>query len=76
MGGNIYGSLSDGPGASTTGNTVTNSGTVITSVVTVTARTGTRPDGTPEISAILVPPGTPGFTVEPAYDKLGIVRER
>ena len=34
---------------------ITNSGTAITSVVTVTARTGTRPDGTPEISAILVP---------------------
>jgi butyryl-CoA dehydrogenase len=50
---------------------ITNSGTEITSVVTVTTRTGTREDGTPEISAILVPSGTPGFTVEPAYDKLG-----
>jgi butyryl-CoA dehydrogenase len=50
---------------------ITNSGTEITSVVTVTTRTGTRPDGTPEISAILVPTGTPGFTVEPGYDKLG-----
>ncbi|MEP6852958.1 MAG: acyl-CoA dehydrogenase family protein [bacterium] len=45
---------------------ITNSGTPITSVVTVTARTG--PD---EVSALLVPAGTPGFTVEPAYDKLG-----
>jgi alkylation response protein AidB-like acyl-CoA dehydrogenase len=45
---------------------ITNSGTEITSVVTVTARTG--PD---EISAVLVPSGTPGFTVEPAYEKLG-----
>ena len=45
---------------------ITNSGTEITSLVTVTARTG--PD---EISAIIVPSGTPGFTVEPAYDKLG-----
>lgn len=45
---------------------ITNSGTSITSVVTVTARTG---DG--EISAILVPSGTPGFVVEPAYEKLG-----
>ncbi len=35
-------------------------------MITVTARTG--PD---EISAILVPAGTPGLTVEPAYDKLG-----
>ncbi|SDT05220.1 acyl-CoA dehydrogenase family protein [Microlunatus soli] len=50
---------------------ITNSGTEITSVVTVTARTGTRDDGRPEISAIVVPSGTPGFTVEPAYHKLG-----
>ncbi len=50
---------------------ITNSGTDITSVVTVTTRTGTREDGKPEISAILVPAGTPGFIVEPAYDKLG-----
>ncbi|MDP9221870.1 MAG: acyl-CoA dehydrogenase family protein [Actinomycetota bacterium] len=50
---------------------ITNSGTDITSVVTVTARTGETPEGKPEISAILVPSGTPGFTVEPAYDKLG-----
>jgi short/branched chain acyl-CoA dehydrogenase len=50
---------------------ITNSGTDITSVVTVTARTGTRDDGRPEISAILLPRGTRGFTVEPAYDKLG-----
>jgi short/branched chain acyl-CoA dehydrogenase len=45
---------------------ITNSGTAITSVVTVTARTG--PD---EISTLLVPSGTPGFIVEPAYEKLG-----
>lgn len=50
---------------------ITNSGTEITSVVTVTARTGERPDGRPEISAIMVPAGTPGFVVEPAYRKLG-----
>jgi len=50
---------------------ITNSGTTITSVVTVTARTGTRPDGSAEISALLVPAGTPGFEVQPAYDKLG-----
>lgn len=45
---------------------ITNSGTDITSVVTVTARTG---EG--EISTIMVPTGTPGFVVQPAYDKLG-----
>jgi butyryl-CoA dehydrogenase len=50
---------------------ITNSGTDITSCVTVTARTGELPDGRAEISAIIVPNGTPGFTVEPAYDKLG-----
>jgi short-chain 2-methylacyl-CoA dehydrogenase len=50
---------------------ITNSGSPITSVVTITARTGTRVDGKPEISAIIVPSGTPGFVAEPAYDKLG-----
>src|SRR6478735_3520402 len=40
---------------------ITNSGTDITSVVTVTARTGTNEDGSPQISAIMVPAGTPGF---------------
>ncbi|MFS0886435.1 acyl-CoA dehydrogenase family protein [Aeromicrobium sp. 179-A 4D2 NHS] len=49
---------------------ITNSGSEITSLVTVTARTGTR-DGRPEISAIVVPVGTPGFVAEPGYDKLG-----
>ncbi|MEO8827645.1 acyl-CoA dehydrogenase family protein [Lapillicoccus sp.] len=50
---------------------ITNSGTDLTSVVTVTARTGTNEDGSPQISAILVPAGTPGMVVEPAYRKLG-----
>jgi short/branched chain acyl-CoA dehydrogenase len=45
---------------------ITNSGTEMTSLVTVTAKTGED-----EISAIIVPSGTPGFIVEPAYDKLG-----
>jgi butyryl-CoA dehydrogenase len=45
---------------------ITNSGTDITSLVTITARTG--PD---EISTIVVPSGTPGFVVEPAYRKMG-----
>src|SRR5882757_8790686 len=45
---------------------ITNSGTSITSHVTITARTG--PD---EISAIIVPAGTPGFIVAPPYEKLG-----
>ncbi len=50
---------------------ITNSGSDITSLVTVTARTGTRENGTAEVSTIIVPSGTPGFTAEPAYDKLG-----
>lgn len=45
---------------------ITNAGTPITSLVTITARTG---DG--EISALIVPAGTDGFTVEPAYRKMG-----
>lgn len=50
---------------------ITNSGTDRTSVVTVTARTGETADGKAEISAIMIPSGTTGFTVEPPYDKLG-----
>lgn len=50
---------------------ITNSGSDITSCVTVTARTGERDGGKPEISTIIVPSGTPGFTAEKAYDKLG-----
>src|SRR6476620_3070879 len=50
---------------------ITNSGSDITSVVTVTARTGTRDDGRAEISTIILPTDTPGFTAEPPYDKLG-----
>lgn len=49
---------------------ITNSGTPITRFVTVTAVTGER-EGRKEISTIVVPSGTPGFTVEPAYDKVG-----
>jgi alkylation response protein AidB-like acyl-CoA dehydrogenase len=49
---------------------ITNSGTAITRFVTITAVTGQR-EGRKEISTIIVPSGTPGFTVEPAYDKVG-----
>jgi len=49
---------------------ITNSGTGITRFVTVTAVTG-RTGDRPEISTIIVPNGTPGFTVGPAYDKVG-----
>ena len=50
---------------------ITNSGSDITSCVTVTARTGTRENGSPEISAIILPSGTEGFVAEAPYDKLG-----
>ncbi|TQO20987.1 alkylation response protein AidB-like acyl-CoA dehydrogenase [Rhodoglobus vestalii] len=50
---------------------ITNSGSKITKLVTVTAVTGRRDNGKPELSAILVPNGTPGFTVHPPYDKVG-----
>ena len=50
---------------------ITNSGTDITALVTVTAVTGTNPDGSKELSAIIVPSGTPGFTVAPGYSKVG-----
>lgn len=54
---------------------ITNSGTPITSVITITAVTGEEvlPDGTvkKELSCILVPSGTPGLTVGESYDKVG-----
>jgi alkylation response protein AidB-like acyl-CoA dehydrogenase len=50
---------------------ITNSGTDITGLVTVTAVTGTREDGGKEISSIIVPSGTPGFTVAEKYSKVG-----
>ncbi|MEV1020651.1 acyl-CoA dehydrogenase family protein [Streptomyces sp. NPDC050264] len=50
---------------------ITNSGTDITGLVTVTAVTGRKPDGRPLISAIIVPSGTPGFTVGAPYSKVG-----
>ena len=50
---------------------ITNSGTDITCLVTVMAVTGTNPDGSKELSTIIVPSGTPGFTVAPGYSKVG-----
>jgi short/branched chain acyl-CoA dehydrogenase len=49
---------------------ITNSCTAITSFVTLTAVTA-REAGRPEISAIVVPSATPGFTVAPGYSKVG-----
>ncbi|WP_261569510.1 acyl-CoA dehydrogenase family protein [Frankia gtarii] len=50
---------------------ITNSGTDITRLVTVTAVTGQTSAGRKEISAILVPVPTAGFTAQPAYSKVG-----
>ncbi|QIK08645.1 acyl-CoA dehydrogenase family protein [Streptomyces sp. Je 1-4] len=50
---------------------ITNSGTDITGLVTVTAVTGRKDDGSPLISSIIVPSGTPGFTVGAPYSKVG-----
>ncbi len=51
---------------------ITNSGTDISAGVTITAVTA-RGEGAHrgEISAILVPQGTPGYEIQPAYRKLG-----
>ncbi|MBX3285558.1 MAG: acyl-CoA dehydrogenase family protein [Actinobacteria bacterium] len=51
---------------------ITNSGTELTSIVTITARTDAPGStGKPEISTIVVPAGTPGFEVQPPYRKMG-----
>ena len=50
---------------------ITNSGTDITALITVTAVTGTKEDGKKEISTIIIPAGTPGLTVAPGYSKVG-----
>jgi alkylation response protein AidB-like acyl-CoA dehydrogenase len=49
---------------------ITNSGTDITSVVTVTAITGVN-GGRKEISAIMIPAGNPGLIVSENYSKVG-----
>lgn len=49
---------------------ITNSGTEITAGTTITAVTGER-NGRPEISNILVPQDTPGFTRSKKYRKMG-----
>jgi short/branched chain acyl-CoA dehydrogenase len=50
---------------------ITNSGTDITGLITVTAITGRSEGGRPEISAIIVPAGTPGLSVSRPYSKVG-----
>jgi short/branched chain acyl-CoA dehydrogenase len=50
---------------------ITNSGTSITRLVTVTAVTGEEFDGRKEISSILVPVPRDGFVVSKKYSKIG-----
>jgi short/branched chain acyl-CoA dehydrogenase len=50
---------------------ITNSGTAISKVCTITAATGEGADGAKEISAIIVPTDTPGFGVGKSYRKIG-----
>ena len=52
---------------------ITNSGTALTSLVTVLASTGGGAEAgeRKEISAIMIPAGTPGFTVGGKYSKVG-----
>ncbi len=50
---------------------ITNSGTDISVGVTITAVTGKGDGEGPEISAIIVPKGTPGYHVLASYRKLG-----
>ncbi len=49
---------------------ITNASTKITDGVTVLCRTGTRDDGRPELSCILVDTGTPGYTAKEMHDKM------
>jgi short-chain 2-methylacyl-CoA dehydrogenase len=50
---------------------ITNCGTEISAGVTVTAVTGKSNGSRPEISALMIPTGTPGYQVQASYRKLG-----
>jgi short/branched chain acyl-CoA dehydrogenase len=50
---------------------ITNSGTSISGGVTITAVTGQTVDGKREITNIIVPTGTPGYSVAKDYHKMG-----
>jgi len=50
---------------------ITNAGLPRSSFVTVAAATGERPDGRPEITNVIVPTGTPGYTAARRYSKVG-----
>jgi len=50
---------------------ITNAGLPRSGFVTVAAATGERPDGRPEITNVIVPTGTPGYTAGKRYSKVG-----
>jgi len=50
---------------------ITNAGLARSGLVTVAAVTGERPDGRPEVTTVIVPAGTPGYTVGKRYRKVG-----
>lgn len=50
---------------------ITNPGTEMSGVVTITAVTDIAPDGRKEISNIFIPRGTPGYNIAPKYRKMG-----
>ena len=50
---------------------ITNSGTNMTGGVTAIACTGMRENGKPELTAIIIPQETPGYTRGPGYEKTG-----
>ncbi|HEX6678834.1 MAG TPA: acyl-CoA dehydrogenase family protein [Actinomycetes bacterium] len=50
---------------------ITNAGLPRSAIATIAAATGTRPDGRPEVTNIVVPLGTPGFTLGRNYSKVG-----
>jgi len=49
---------------------ITNGATKITAGATVLCRTGTRDDGRPELSCIIVEAGTPGYTAKEMHGKM------
>ncbi len=50
---------------------ITNSGTTITSLITIACVTGENSDGAKEISTLIIPAGTKGLIVDPPYRKMG-----
>ncbi len=50
---------------------ITNAGTPMSGGVTIAAATGRRPDGRPEVTNIIIPQGTPGYSIGQPLKKMG-----